>query len=120
MTLLRSIVFLAVAAAGLVYAADTAPKVAGDWTVSLATPHGQMPGALSLKQEGSKLTGTLNVEHMGSMALSGEMSGQIISFSIELQPGQKITFNGTVAGDKINGAMEQGGTWSATRAEAHI
>ncbi|MCU1236639.1 MAG: hypothetical protein JWP63_4606 [Candidatus Solibacter sp.] len=120
MTILRSVVLLTVAAAGLVYAADAPLKVAGTWTMALDTPHGKMPGSLVLKQDGSKLTGSVDVEHMGSMALTGEMAGEKISFSIEIQAGQKITFAGSVAGDKMSGSMEQGGSWSATRAEAHI
>jgi len=119
MTLFRSIVLVAVAA-GLVSAADPAPKVAGTWKMALETPHGPMPGTLVLKQEGEKLTGSIVVEHMGTMALAGEVAGEKISFSVEIQAGQKITFSGSIAGDKMSGAMEQGGTWSATRGEAHI
>jgi hypothetical protein len=54
------------------------------------------------------------------MPLVGQVEGTKLSFTIEIQGSQKITFNGTVAGDKITGSMEQGGSWSATRGETHI
>jgi hypothetical protein len=43
------------------------------------------------------------------------VEGSKLSFTIEIQGSQKINFTGTVAGDKITGSMEQGGSWSATR-----
>ena len=120
MTFFRSIVLVAVAAAGLIHAADPTPKIAGTWKMALDTPHGKMPGSLILKQQGAALTGSVDVEHMGSIALTGEVTGQKISFSIEIPSGQKFTFNGSIAGDAMSGAMEPGGTWSATRGEAQI
>jgi hypothetical protein len=119
MKILRYAVCLAALAMGVLFAQQSA-KVAGSWKLALDTPHGQMPGALQLKQDGAKLTGSVDVEHMGSMPLVGQVEGAKLSFTIEIQGNQKITFNGTVAGDKITGSMEQGGSWSATRAEAHI
>jgi hypothetical protein len=118
MKILRSVVCLAIAV-GLMYAQEAAPKVAGTWKLAVDTPHGQMPGALQLKQDGAKLTGSVDVEHMGSMPLTGEMEGKKISFSIEVQAGQKVTFNGAIAGDKMSGSTDMGGNWSATR-EAQI
>lgn len=118
MKIFRSLVCVAVMACGVLLAQDA--KLTGKWKMALETPHGPMPGALQLKQDGDKLTGSVDVEHMGSMPLVGETDGKKISFSIEIQASQKVTFTGTVAGDKMSGSMEQGGTWSATRAETHI
>jgi hypothetical protein len=120
MKMLRSIVCLTAVLFGVMYAQESAPAVAGTWKMALDTPHGQMPGALNLKQDGAKLTGSVDVEHMGSMALVGEVTGKKISFSIEVQAGQKVTFNGAIAGDKMSGSMDMGGSWSATRGEVHI
>ena len=119
MKLLRNAVCLAALVLGVLSAQQSA-KVAGTWKLALDTPHGQMPGALQLKQEGAKLTGSVDVEHMGSMPLVGQVEGAKLTFTIEIQGNQKITFNGTVAGDKISGSMEQGGSWTATRGETHI
>jgi hypothetical protein len=95
---------------------SAAAAIAGQWQMSLQTPHGPMKAALEVKQDGSKITGTCDVEHMGSMALAGTLDGKKISFSIEVQQGQKITFSGTVDGKKMSGVTDpEGGDWSATR-----
>ena len=134
MKILRSVVCLAGLAAaschdhmsshgasfGVLFAQESAAKVAGTWKLDLDTPHGPMPGALQLKQDGSKLSGSVDVEHMGSMPLVGEVEGKKLSFTIEIQSNQKVTFSGTVAGDKISGSMDQGGSWSATRAATQL
>ena len=119
MKTLRSAICMAALMFGVLCAQESA-KVAGTWKLALDTPHGQMPGALQLKQDGGKLTGSVDVEHMGSMPLVGQVDGSKLTFTIEIQGNQKVTFNGTVAGDKISGSMEQGGSWSATRGETHI
>ena len=95
---------------------SAAAAIAGQWQMSLQTPHGPMKAALQVEQDGTKITGTCDVEHMGSMALAGTVHGKKISFTIEVQEGQKITFSGTVDGKKMNGVTEpEGGDWSATR-----
>jgi hypothetical protein len=119
MKIFRFAVCLAALMFGVVFAQESA-KVTGTWKLALDTPHGQMPGALQLKQDGGKLTGSVDVEHMGSMPLVGQVEGAKLSFTIEIQGNQKVTFNGTIEGDKISGSMEQGGSWSATRGETHI
>ena len=119
MRILRSAICLAALMFAVLYAQESA-KVTGTWKLALDTPHGQMPGALQLKQDGGKLTGSVDVEHMGSMPLVGQVDGSKLTFTIEIQGNQKVTFNGTIAGDKISGSMEQGGSWSATRGETHI
>ena len=119
MKILRFAVCLAALMFGVLLAQEST-KVTGTLKFALDTPHGQIPGALQLKQDGTKLSGSVDVEHMGSMPLVGQVDGSKLSFTIEIQGNQKITFNGTVAGDKISGSMEQGGSWSATRGETQI
>jgi hypothetical protein len=111
---------LLAAAFGVLYAQESAPKVAGVWKMSLETPHGLMPGTMQVKQDGAKISGSVDVEHMGTMALTGEVAGGKISFSLEIPSNEKVTFTGTIAGDKMSGSHDHGGSWSATRGEAHI
>ena len=102
-------------------AQDSGPKsagnaVAGKWTLSVQTPHGPMKAGMDVKQDGTKITGTCDMDHMGSMALAGTVDGKRISFSIEVQEGQKITFFGVVDGNKMTGTTDpEGGDWTATR-----
>jgi hypothetical protein len=115
MKALRSVVCLAGLAAASVFAQESTVKVEGTWRLAVDTPHGPMPGTLQLKQDGVRLTGTCEIEHLGSMPLVGQVDGKKISFSIEMQDKRKITFLGAFNGDKISGSTDpEGGNWSAT------
>jgi hypothetical protein len=93
-----------------------AAAIAGQWQMSLQTPHGPMKAGLQVKQDGIKITGTCDTDHMGSMALTGTVDGKRISFTIDIPEGQKITFSGTVEGNKMTGTTDpEGGDWTATR-----
>ena len=95
---------------------SAATAVAGQWTLSITTPHGPMKAAMQVKQDGTKLTGTCDMDHMGSMAIAGTVDGKRISFEIELQPGQKIVFSGVINGTKMTGTTDpEGGEWTASR-----
>ena len=95
---------------------SAAAAIAGQWQMSVQTPHGPMKAAMQVKQDGTKITGNCDMVHMGSMALSGTVDGKRVSFSIEIQGGQKITFSGVVDGNKMGGTTDpEGGDWSATR-----
>ena len=91
-------------------------KVAGNWKMSMETPHGTVSGPLEVKQEGSKLTGTYEVDHIGSMSLTGKVDGKKISFSMAI-PGadMTLTLTGTIDGDKMTGSSDHAGSWNATR-----
>ena len=101
--------------------AQDAPKsaattVAGPWTLSITTPHGPMKAAMQVKQDGTKLTGTCDMGHMGSMAIAGTVDGKRISFAIEMDGGQKIVFSGVINGTKMTGTTDpEGGEWTASR-----
>ena len=95
---------------------DTA-KVAGNWQMSFESPHGTMQAALRIEQDGSKLSGTCDMEPLGSMALNGSAEGNKVSFSIEVKERQlTLTFNGKVDGDKMSGtAKPMDSAWMAKR-----
>jgi hypothetical protein len=93
-----------------------ATAVAGQWQMSVQTPHGPMKAELQVKQDGTKIKGTCETDHMGSLALTGTVDGKKISFTIEIQDGQKLTFSGTIDGEKMSGTTDlENGEWSATR-----
>jgi hypothetical protein len=91
-------------------------QIAGKWQMAMDTPHGPMKGPLEVKQEGSKVTGTYELEHIGSMTLTGKVEGDKVSFSMEV-PGAGVTvaFTGKVEGDKMSGSTDHAGDWTATR-----
>ena len=95
---------------------SAATAVAGQWTLSITTPHGPMKAAMQVKQDGTKLTGTCDMGHMGSMAIAGTVDGKRISFAIEMEGGQKIVFSGVINGTKMTGTTDpEGGEWTASR-----
>jgi hypothetical protein len=95
---------------------SAATAIAGQWTLSITTPHGPMKAALQVKQDGTKITGTCDMDHMGSMAIAGSVDGKRISFAIEMDGGQKIVFSGVISGTKMTGTTDpEGGEWTASR-----
>jgi hypothetical protein len=95
---------------------SAAAEIAGQWQMSLQTPHGPMKAGLQVKQDGTKINGTCDMDKMGSMPLTGTVDGKKISFTIEIQDGQKFTFSGTIEGKKMSGTTDpEGGDWTATR-----
>ena len=91
-------------------------QVAGDWQMSMETPHGTMAGPLKLQQDASRITGSFETEHAGKLTLTGKVDGKKVTFSMEAPGGMALTFNGSVDGEKMTGTVDpMGSTWSATR-----
>jgi hypothetical protein len=92
-------------AAGLVTAAAAAPSVAGTWTLNVTgSPHGDVAMGLTLKQDGTKVTGVFNSPH-GDMDVAGEfVNGELKIATTSGAEDEKILFNaklkddGTLAG----------------------
>ena len=54
---------------------DTQPaKIAGKWQMSMDTPHGAVKGTFQIQQDGAKLTGTFEAEHIGSLTATISVS----------------------------------------------
>jgi len=86
----------------------------GNWQVSWTAGNGNKKQAtMEIKQAGSKLSGKFQAER-GSAPLTGSLQGNQVSFSAKLRKRQ-VSFTGTVDGDKMSGATEQGASWTATR-----
>jgi hypothetical protein len=103
--------------------AAAAPSVAGDWTVTVPdSPHGAMTMGLTLKQDGTKISGTFSSGHMAGIAVSGEFANSELKLETAGAADEKIVFNakmkddGTLAGylSSPMGDMK----WTASRAEA--
>ena len=95
-------------------AAD-APTIAGKWQFVLQMPHGNRAGVLTLKQDGTKLGGSCELEKHGTSTIAGSIQDAKVSMKIELHGGS-FSLLGTVEGNKMDGTTEPaGGTWKATR-----
>ena len=85
--------------------ARAATDVSGTWTGSFAGPDGGagMQISFTFKQDGAKLTGTVQGPQGDAMAIgNGKIDGDKISFTVAFN-GMTITHEGTVnaAGDEI-------------------
>lgn len=94
----------AVLAMALTVSAARAADVTGNWTADLTTPDGNsMQLAFTFKQDGTKLTGSVQGPQGDSMDISnGKVDGNKISFDVSFN-GMTISHEGTVneAGDEI-------------------
>lgn len=90
---------LATHAAPTVFAAT---QVTGDWTAQMQTPNGDMTLTFHFKQDGDKLTGTVEPSMGGDpIAISnGKVDGDKLSFDTSFQ-GMTIHHVGTATGEEI-------------------
>jgi hypothetical protein len=92
-------------------------KVAGNWQLSVETPHGTVNGPFTVRQEGPAITLTYTTEIFGTAGGTGTVEGNKVSFSLSTEAGA-VAFTGTLDGAKMTGTHEMGGAWSATRDNA--
>ena len=92
-------------------------NVAGNWEMTMDSPHGKITGPLTLQQDGSTVTGTYETEMAGKLAVQGKVDGDKITLTMEVPGGQMtITFEGAKSGDKLSGTTKPlNGEWSAVR-----
>jgi hypothetical protein len=92
-------------------------KVAGNWQMTFQSPHGDLQVALRIEQDGSKLSGTYELQALGSLPVTGSVEGNRVSFEVQVKE-QEVTlaYTGTIDGNKMSGTMKPGDrNWSATR-----
>lgn len=89
--------------------------VEGHWRVR------QNPGKdsfdLDLKQSFQDFTGTATLKGHAVPVRDGQLRGNDISFAIETEPGQSLTFRGRVNGQAIEVSSDSGPAWLATRSQ---
>lgn len=74
-------------------ASDAAGSIAGDWTVSVARPQGEIKLDVAFKQNGEKVTGTLSSSHTGEMAFEGTFSNNTLTFATKTHGGGQGAMN---------------------------
>ena len=107
-------VAITIAIAGAVEASAQTADVAGAWTFTVTTDaSGTTMPAVTLEQDGEKLTGRYSSDNLGLANLTGSVSGSEITFSFsadllgQLAP---VTYTGTVDEEgEITGTMNIAG-----------
>ena len=75
-----------------------------------------MKAALEVKQDGTKITGTCDMGHMGSMALAGHRGRQAHFLRHRNGGRPEVVFSGVINGTKMTGTTDpEGGEWTASR-----
>jgi len=123
MRLLRtSSLVLAVVLLAASFAAAQA-GVTGKWKLNFQTEQGAVDADMTLKQDGEKVTGTLD-SPQGQAPLEGTYKGGKLVLSLSVDAGGQaltITFDGALEKDTLKGNVDFGGfgsaTWTATRAK---
>lgn len=107
-------------AAALALMAAGAPTVSGTWSMSIDSPHGTMKASLSLKQDGTKVTGSFSGP-LPDMAVEGTFQDGTLKVETAGDAEHKFVFqaklkdDGTLAGylSTEHGDMK----WTAERVE---
>jgi len=104
-----------------------AADVSGSWTGAMGGDAGGMQLTFNLKQDGTKLTGSVLTGQGDPIAITdGKIDGDKVSFKVVIQGGMTIMHEGTLnaAGDQIklttksDGGDFPGGEMTLTRAKA--
>ena len=85
-------------------------SVAGAWDLSINGPEGPIAASCALKQDGDKVTGTLE-SPQGTVNVAGEMKGKSLSMTFTVQTPQgnlDIKVTGEVDGATMKGMIDFG------------
>jgi hypothetical protein len=101
-------------------AAEETASAAGTWTVSIQAQHGSRTQKMTVQQDGTKISGSVQ-GYGGDNELQGTVEGNNIHFRISMNTargGMTVEYRGTIQGDSMNGTLQGPagtGSWSAKR-----
>jgi hypothetical protein len=79
----------------------------GNWSLVVVTPLGERRGTLSLKTEGTTLTGSQTADGNSAEIFDGSVTGDAISWKVSITDPMPMTleFTGTIDGDEVTGSV---------------
>jgi len=95
----------------LIYLYVVPAKVAGNWQAHMPPAISKQPATLSLKQQITRVTGTLHLDGKEVALEEPKIRGDKLTFRL---PGRKGEFSGTVKDGAIEGMLDGKTPWSAT------
>jgi hypothetical protein len=99
-------------------AAQAKVDLTGNWLFTVQTDAGSGTPAVTLKQDGEKLTGHYSSTNLGEADLTGTVKGQSVNFTFnaDLQgTAVKVTYAATIESkDAMKGTIDIGGAVSGT------
>jgi len=94
----------------------------GDWKIVVKSPIGDQPATVSLKTEGSVVTGSSVAQGATVAIADGKIDGDTVTWSAQVTSPMpmKMEFTGKLAGDTLNGSVKAGafGSFPFTGARA--
>ena len=106
----RKIAMVVALAAALGVSTFAQASVAGGWDLSINGPEGPIAASCTLKQEGEKITGTLE-SPQGTVNVAGEVKGKNVTMNFQVQTPQgnlDIKVTGEVDGASMKGMIDFG------------
>ncbi len=58
--------------------------ISGRWVINSSSPTGEVSSVATIKQDGNTLTGTIEIQGIGSAALSGSRNGDTVRYTFPL------------------------------------
>ena len=95
-------------------------NVNGNWSVSTQGQRGSGTHKMTVKQDGSKISGSLESDR-GDEDLKGSVEGNDIHFTVSINTprgAMTLQYSGKVEGDSMKGTLQSpigNGSWSAKR-----
>jgi len=82
----------------------------GNWNLVIETPMGQRQATLSVKTEGSQLTGSQSAEGRSIDIFDGAAKGNEVSWKVAINDPMDMTLEvtGAVDGDQMSGSVKLG------------
>lgn len=85
-----------------------AADVAGTWALVVDTPNGPMEVTLTIKQDGDKVTGTVN-SMMGEAPIAGTVKDNDLALSMTMDGVGNLAYTAKVVEGKMEGSIDLGG-----------
>lgn len=88
----------------------------GTYNIEINTPMGKQEGVLTLVEDGGNLTGTMAAQGDSAEIKNGSVAGDKATWDVDVSKPMPLTlsFEGTKAGDAINGNVKLGAFGSST------
>jgi hypothetical protein len=88
----------------------------GNWNLVISTPMGERQATLSVKAEGSVLTGSQAADGNSAEIFDGAVNGDVISWKVSITNPMPMTleFSGTVEDNNLSGTVVLGAFGSSS------
>lgn len=80
----------------------------GEWQLVLDAPMGRSAPKLTMKTDGTSISGTWKEQFVATDFTGGELDGNRVKISLQLPVSGHVAMSAMVVGDKLSGEMRRG------------